>query len=365
MTRRTSVVISLLSLAITPLIMTLAHATDKGAPVEVVAPQQRNIFQSVQLTGTVTSPQTATLSVATSGLVAAVHAEEGSQVQAGDLLLEVDAKLAQLQLESVIAKKSQASIALQDSQRRLEEARILIPNKSIAESTVRELEAEVAASQAVLQQAVADKAYQQELINRHQLKAPFAGVVSQKLTEQGEWLAPGAGVFELVGTENARIDFYVAENYLAKLNQDTAISFNLNVDPNKVYQGRIGAIVPVLDPAARTFLLRVLVDSTAGNIIPGMSVSALLQVPTDRQGIVVPKDALLRHRDGRVIIWAIEQRNGESFTVERLVETGVAFDGFIEIRQGLTLGEQVVVRGNEALQNGQKVMLINHNSSGQ
>ncbi len=333
----------------------VGHSSSVPVVVEQVTMQP--IYRSVQVTGTVTSPQVALLSLDTSGRVVSVYADEGKQVSSGDILLELDEELAELQWQSARAKSEQVRVALRDAQRRLREARILISQKSVAETAVRDLESEVAEDQALLEQAIAESRFRQALLARHTLRAPFAGVVSKKLTEQGEWVEPGDGAFELVATDNLRLDFPVAEDYLTRITANTEVTFQLNADPGQVYQGRVGTLVPITDPGARTFLLRVLVDEDNSTIIPGMSVQARLQVPTGRTGLVVPRDAILRYPDGRVVVWTIE-KNSENYIVnENLVRIGETFDGHVEIREGLTPGIQVVVEGNESLRSGQPVFI--------
>ncbi|MBT8139724.1 MAG: efflux RND transporter periplasmic adaptor subunit [Gammaproteobacteria bacterium] len=330
-------------------------ATD--IPVAAQVAQSQPIFVSVQLTGTVTSPSNSTLSTSTSGLVESIYVEEGAIVEAEAVLLELDAKLVELQLKNMQAKYKQEKIAMQDAERRRDEAKTLFAQKSFSKSSLHLLESEVAEKQAVLQQAAANMELQKQILSRHRLKAPFAGVVSKKYIEQGEWLAEGDGAFELVATKNLRADFYVAEDYFSKIKEDSLVQIWSNANRENFYQGHISAIVSVLDPVTRTFLLRVKIDKTSREIVPGMSVNALLQVPTGRHGIVVPKDALLRYPDGRVIVWTVS-KNNEAWTVaERVVKTGESFGANVEVREGLTAGEQVVVRGNESLQNGQSVQL--------
>jgi RND family efflux transporter MFP subunit len=345
----------LLSLAF----IALATGADpqSGAPVQVEAAQQRPIVKQIQLTGTVTSPLVSSLSAATSGLVKTVHAEEGTQVAEGDVLLTLDAELVNRQLQAAEASVSQARNAKRDAERRLKEARTLAPKQSIAESAVRDLEAELAQDTAALQQAQAEAGYQRALLARHTLRAPFAGVVSSKTTEQGEWVQPGQSVFTLVATQNLRIDFAVAEDYLAQIAADTAVTYTLNADPERKYQGQVGTIVPVTDPNARTFLLRVPVENSPAVLTPGMSVRASMSVPTGRQGVVVPRDATLRYPDGRVSVWTVDVDADNPVVTEHQVRTGLAFDGMIEIRDGLQPGAMVVVQGNEALQNGQRVSI--------
>ncbi len=326
-----------------------------GVPVTVADAREMPIRQEVRVTGTVTSKQSARLSVATGGLVQAIRVEEGSAVNAGDPLLELDPELAQLQWEAARAGAEQARLALADARRRLSEAQTLAPQRSIAETAVRDLEAEAAEDAAFLARAEAQAGYQHALLERHILRAPFDGVISAKLTEIGQWVEPGQAVLDLVATSDLRLDFAVAEDFLARLTPDTEVAFQLSADPGQRYRGKIATVVPVADPGARTFLLRVHCEQCPAILAPGMSVVATLRLQTARTGVVVPRDATLRYPDGRVVVWSVAPGEDGPVAREHLVRTGLAFDGLVEIVEGLTAGQQVVVRGNEALQNGQRL----------
>lgn len=342
------------------LVLSAAAVAETGVPVVVSDVQQHAIFRPVDITGTVRSPQTAELSAATSGLIQRLYVDVGDRVAAGDLLLELDAELAQLEWQSARAQQQRAQAALDDAQRRLREAETLAPQRSIAKTAVRDLEAEVAEDKAELDRAAADAAYRGALLQRHQLKAPFAGVISEKLAEVGEWLNPGQGVLTLVALSGLHIDFAVSEDYLAAVTPAAEVEFTLNALPGKRFEGRVQRIVPVADPGGRTFLLRVLAAADAEGLVPGMSVRARLKIPEldDGPGLVVPRDATLRYPDGRVVVWVVDDTAGSPVARERLVQTGQAFDGLVEIRQGVRAGERVVVEGNESLKDGQALRLL-------
>jgi RND family efflux transporter MFP subunit len=341
----------LLVLLCSQLTTALAEEDARAVPVAVQTAQERAIQRVLDLTGTVTAMRSARLSAATSGLVAMLQVDMGSRVETGQLLLELDPELAQLQLDSALAQVEQAETGLQDARRRLAEARTLVPQRSIAESVVRDLEAEVAGDEAALHQAQAEAGYRRGILQRHQLRAPFAGVVSAKLTELGEWIDPGQPVLELVALDDVRLDFQVSEDYLADIRPDMTLTLSLSADPDRVIQGSVDTVVPVTDPGARTFTLRVLAHNPEKRLLPGMSVRARLHLDTGRSGLVVPRDAILRFPDGRVVVWTVEA----GLARENLVTPGLAFDSLVEIRQGLESGATVVVKGNEALQNGQPV----------
>jgi membrane fusion protein (multidrug efflux system) len=326
-----------------------------GVPVEIAPVEAREISRVVQMTGTVTSARDARLSVATEGLVTGLHVDAGSRVAKGELLLDLDAELAELQWQSALAGVDEARNALADAHRRLAEARSLAPKRSIAETLVRDLEAEVAEDEAALNRAQAEAGYRDGILERHQLRAPFPGVINAKLTELGEWVDPGQAVLHLVDTDALQLDFKVPEDYLADLGPDATVHFTLNADPGRVRDGRVATVVPVTDPGARTFLLRVHPLERDPMLRPGMSVRAELLVDAGRRGLVVPRDAILRFPDGRVIVWVVEAGSEGPEAAERVVRTGLAFDGLVEVSAGLEPGAQVVVKGNEALRGGQRL----------
>ena len=99
-----------------------------------------------------------------------------------------------------------------------------------------------------------------------------------------------------------------------------------------------------------------------------MSVNAILNIPTQRQGLVVPRDAAIRQPDGRVVVWTVEPspEQGEStlIAIENTVKTGETFADQIEITHGLTLDSRIIVRGNETLRNRQTIRISDGTQSG-
>ena len=318
---------------------------------------EQPILQQLQVQGTVTSARSAQLSAATSGQVESVMVDAGSQVMAGDVLLTLDAELAQLEVDAANARVDQARQALSDANRRLLEVRKLAPQQSIAETLVLDIEAEVAEDEALLREIQAQAALHQATHARHTVRAPFAGIVAAKLTESGEWVTPGQAIVRLISTSELRLDFQVAEDFLSLVGPQTGIDYTVGPDSDVRYVGLFATAVPIADRDDRTFLLRVTPQANNPGLVPGRSVSAILKIPTGRDGVVVPRDALLRYPDGRAVVWVIDGEGGELTAREMIVKTGLQFDGRIEVREGLNIGDRVVVQGNEALRPGQEVVL--------
>ena len=347
-------------LALLLLIPFVANAQEGTArPVDVSPATRAAVSQEIQLTGTVTARRSAQLSVSTSGLVTALKVDVGDRVERGSILLELDAELAQYQYDAADALVTQARRALEDAQRRLEEARSLAPQRSIAETEVRSLAAEVAEDAAAVDRAMADAGYRKGILDRHKLAAPFSGVITQRAAELGEWLTPGQPVLDLVATDQMWLDFQAPEDYLDSIAVGDPVNYYLAGPDSPAHPGKVETVVPVSDAATRTFLVRVVpnADRPGGEpgLLPGLSARAELSLETGARGVTVPRDAVLRYPDGRVIVWVVEASEQGSVARERRVEPGFTFDGRIEIRSGLAPGERVVVRGNESLRSGQAV----------
>lgn len=326
-----------------------------AAPVEVVTVAAETIHDSLSLSGTVTAERAAALSMSTSGLVNKLYVDAGYRVAAGDVLLTLDHELARYQWEAADAARLQADHALKDSRRRLLEAQKLAPQQSIAETLVKNLASEVLEDQAALQEAAAQTGFRYGILQRHTLRAPYSGVISARRVEQGEWVTPGAPVLDLVAIDGLRIDLQLSEDNLSNIEVLMPARFTLGAARETYYKAQVSVVVPVADPTARTALVRVVPVDDIASMWPGMSARVELQLDTGRSGMVVPRDAVLRHADGRVIVWVVTSSGDLTTVIERRVRSGRTFDGKVEIVSGLAMGDAVVVRGNESLRSGQTV----------
>ncbi|MDX1507859.1 MAG: efflux RND transporter periplasmic adaptor subunit [Woeseiaceae bacterium] len=325
-------------------------------PVNVDVAEERPIVRTVRVNGTVTSQNAAMLSPSVGGLVARFNVDAGDQVAAGDILVELDAELQTLELRRREAELRQVEAALADSRRRLNEAERVRSSNAIAESEIETRRATAERDAAALAAAQAAVEQQRSIVRRLAVKAPFAGIISQRLAAVGEWVSPGDALVELIETDNLRFDFRVPQEFYEDISLQTAVDLASDAAPGFRADGRIIAVVPVKDAGSRTFLVRV--EANSGDhpaVTPGMSARGVLKVDARRAGVVVPRDALLRYPDGRHVVWIVDDTQEIPVVRERSVETGLMFDGLVEIRSGIRPGDIVVTRGNEALQEGQQV----------
>lgn len=342
----------------------LASGLARGEAVPVTATDAvvGEIVNSVRLSGTVVAPRAARVSTAVAGLVERVAVELGDRVQAGDILVQLDDAIAEHDVAQSEAAIDEAEAELADARRRLRIAERLAPRGNMPESEFDARKAQVRIATAVVERLKSEAARQRENLRRHSIMAPFAGVVAEKATEVGEWVAPGTAVAELIALTDLRVDIPVPEKYYPQLQADMPIQLEFDALPGQHLKARRIAMVPVSDPVVRTFTLRVRPVEDTVALTPGMSARVMLQLVTGERGIVIPRDAVIRYPDGRTTVWVIKEAEGKTTVAERQIRLGRAFDNRVHIREGLDAGESIVLKGNESLLPNQRVRLIDESS---
>jgi RND family efflux transporter MFP subunit len=326
------------------------------APVAVAEATRAAIVDPVRLNGTVVSPRVARVSGEVEGRVARMEVALGDPVEAGAPLVRLDRDFGRLDLDAAAAETREARARLADARRRLEDGERLAADDTLPRNEVEVRRLAVRRAEARLARLETAEAYQRERLARHVIRAPFAGVVAERIAEAGEWVEPGTAVVELVATDRLLVEVPVPQRYFGAVTEDATARLRFDAAPGRTVPAEVAARVPVSDPTARTFRLRLRPEAEGLALTPGMSARVTLRLETGEEGITIPRDALVRYPDGRTTVWVVEP--GDPPTVaERQVRIGRSFDGRIVVTGGLGAGTRVVTRGNEALSPGQQVRL--------
>jgi RND family efflux transporter MFP subunit len=155
-----------------------------------------------------------------------------------------------------------------------------------------------------------------------------------------------------------RIDFQVPQEAYPNVSIGMSVTVRLDALPGREVPGHVIGIVPRSHDELRSFLLLTRLDEADARIVPGMSARGILRLEGDRDGVVVPRDAVLRHPDGRITVWVLKRAGDETTVNERVVAIGRSFAGLVEITDGLAADIEIVLRGNERLQENQRVAIV-------
>jgi membrane fusion protein, multidrug efflux system len=327
-------------------------------PVTVVEPEVGQASQTLSLSGNLIARQSSRLSPQVAGLVAEIVVDAGDRVSAGDVLVRLDARSAKLEEDRAEAVVAEAMAALAEAERLRDEGRRLVKDRFVPETEVQAREAGVLQAQAAVARARSELEIARHRRALHAIEAPFDGVVSQRLAETGEWVDTGTAVLELVAVEDLWLDVRVPQRYWTRIDGDTALAAYADTAPDRPLDARVEARVPVNDPAARTFLLRLLVHDESGSITPGMSARVRIELPGGAAVTLVPRDAIIRYPDGTTTIWTIHQAAGQDVAREVQVELLRMVGDRAELAGEFDPRVPIVTRGNEALSEGEAVRIV-------
>lgn len=334
----------------------LAVAVNAGEPaktaaalaVRVVAPTTESWPVRIHADGDIAAWQEASVSCAGSGLrILALRAEIGDQVQAGQVLAELDTASLQAQMTAQEAEVAQAEASLTTASadaRRAEELRaggtLTAQQTTQYLSTERSAQGRLAAARALLE-------VQRLALERSRVLAPDDGVVTARSAVLGEVVQSGAELFRMIRKGRLEWRAEVVADDLARIRPGQAASVAL--PGSAAVQGTVRSLAPTLSTRTRTAI--VYVDLPAGAARAGMFASGEISAGDPTPALTVPASAVLV-RDGRSLLYTVE----EGSTVrERRVTTGRRGSERIEITAGLEAAARVVASGGAFLGDGDRV----------
>ena len=351
------------------LLWTAAHSQSAPVPVVVDSVIQADASDELSLTGTATARRTSMISPFSDGLVMEMRVDIGDSVAAGQVLARLDDVIAGHELATAAASLEQARAELRDAIRRREEAGRVHADNLIAASVYESVVAEADIRQAAMERLESEYALQAEIVRRHTVLAPFAGVIAGKFAEEGQWVQRSQALFELVETRVLRIDVQVPQTWFGNVTVGTPATVRFDALPGADFEAVVSTLVPISDPSARTFLVRLDLDNKALTLAPGMSVRVVLRPDNTKRNnaLHVPRDALVRMEDGNYSLWIADSQGGDVISRQTTVSV-LRFNGrFAVIAESagsdtVKVGDQVIVRGNESLKPGDTLRVVESGS---
>jgi RND family efflux transporter MFP subunit len=349
---------------------TLALA--QSATVRTASVTEEVVQNHHRVTGSLQAVSRASVATQEAGLIEAVLVDEGDSIAAGQIIARLDARRLSAQLEEARAERANILALVAQREAELEFARFDRDRVASAHqqgaATAREVsETETSLGVRTAQLDAARK--QVDSIERRvelleirledmTVRAPFDSRVVLRHIEPGEWIEPGQPLVTLISTGLIEARLEVPERFAESLlhGGENQLYVELSTDGRSLPSIRVRP-VPDIDPRARTFQVFVTLSNDAGDLAPGMSVSAWVPTSDKRLALLAPKDAVVR--DGKnAYVYRVTE--GETATAQQSPVTVLFSSGnqlAIDAGSGLAPGDRVIVEGNERLMPGAPVTL--------
>ena len=294
------------------------------------------------------------------GIVTTLHFQSGDTVEEGDLLLELDSDTEAAQLARLEAESELAELTRKRRER-------LFELNSLSKADLDE-----AVSQANVARA-AVKA-QRALLEQKRIRAPFSGKLGIRRVSIGQFVDAGTPMVALESVDPMEVDFSLPEGELPKVSPGQGVKVRVDGFPKEVFEGEILALESRVDSNTRNFDVRARLPNADGRLRPGQFARVEIDLPGQREVIVVPRTAVKYNSYGSSVF--IVQQDPDKgpppenpnpnmpphtdlMVKQRFVELGEARGDFVEVVKGLEGGEKIATTGLLKLRNEMPVIINN------
>ncbi|MDX1643685.1 MAG: efflux RND transporter periplasmic adaptor subunit [Thermoanaerobaculia bacterium] len=315
---------------------------DPRVPVRIETVRAMPLEERLNATGTVLPNEAVEVVSEIAGKVEAILFEEGARVASGAVLVRLDRSTLEAERDRA-AHRHSLLLRQEERQRRL-----------LGEGLISTEEYDFTAGELAV--ARADLELREALLDKAEIRAPFAGRVGLRLVSPGSYVSSQTRVTTLQQLDPVKVEFSIPESYARDVEAGDRIRFRVQGIDDR-FEGEVYAREPAIDPETRGLRLRARAANPDGRLIPGAFAEIELTIRSVDEALAVPSIAVLPEMGGKKLFVLEDGR-----AVARPVQTGIRTTDRVEIVDGLAPGERIIVSNVARLSSGTEVRL---ESSGQ
>ena len=368
---------------------TSAAALPEPAPVtiQVAEVRSQSIDRFLRVTGSLAADEQADVAAETGGRVIGTPVERGTRVAAGAVLIrlspteadaslrEADANAAQLEARlGLVAGQAfdpvrvpdvlNAKASLDWAEADFNRIKALVDQKVVSQAEYEQRLTAVQAARQQYQTALngAQQSYRSLQAARARVdmarkssadtvvRAPFAGIVAERLVSTGDYVTRGMKIATVVRIDPVRVELTVPEQYLSLVKAGQAVRLSVDAYPGEVFTAKVRFVSPALKTNQRALTVEAIAENVDNRLKPGLFVTALLQQPSPAPALLVPASAVETVAGtSRVFVLAGDK------VEERIVTIGETSGDGVELATGIKAGERVAANPRGKLADGVRV----------
>lgn len=366
---------------------TAATATPSAVAVSATAAAEQPITRFIRATGSLMAEEQADVAAEIAGRIVATPIERGTVVSEGTVLIRVSPSEADAQVKEAEANAAQIEARLgmgagapfdvdkvpevqtakashDLAQNEFNRIKSLLDQRVVSQSEFDQRRTQMeatrqqyeAARNGAAQQFQALQAARARVALAHKsladttVRAPFAGLVGERLVSVGDYVTKGMKVAVVVRVNPLRVQLTVPEQFISSVKVGAPVVFQVDAYPGREFTGTVRYVSPTLETNRRALTIEAVVPNQSGDLKPGLFATARIDQPDKTPAVMVPAAAVLTQA-GTSRVYVV---NGDHVE-ERIVTLGQPADALIEIATGLKAGEKVATQNVGQLFDGAKV----------
>jgi RND family efflux transporter MFP subunit len=311
----------------------------KITPVTVETLQPTDFQHFVNVQGRLEAKDMVMVSAKMGGQITQITVKEGDFVSAGQTLAILDKETMEKSIDE-ISKGLEIANTLYDKQKALWDQKIGTEVQYLSAKNNKEsLEKRLATLRSQMKQLI--------------VTAPFSGVIDEIYAKNGSLAAPGVPLMKLVNFSNMKAKANVPDIYITRVQKGDKVVINFP-DINEKVNGTITFVAQVVDPLTRSFTIEASFSNPGNRYKPNMLAVIEINDETKKDAIVVYENFIQNSENGKLVFVAIGTGTTKTASA-RYVETGLTYNGKVEIVKGLQAGDLLITQGYQDLVDGQHI----------
>ncbi len=322
--------------------------TIDGVLVRVRPVTRKDLAFSVSGAGSVQPHRRVTLSAEVAGRVLAIPVVEGMSVQPGELLVRLDDREVRLAIEEARSSISREQVDLARGEK--ERSQRLFDDGALTRSALNQAKTHYLSLDSAYRTAQARIAQLRERAEKARVTAPIGGTVARVLVNAGELAGPGTPLLVLEDASQVLVVVEVSDREVVKLRPLQVVEATSDAFPDRIFQGVVDKVASTANPVSKGFEVEARVGNSDGSLRSGM-ITSIRVLHEKRSSLVVPAEALMAETDRRAQVFVVKEGMAHSVTIL----LGGRLDRDVEVTDGLQEGDEVIVFGQEQVEDGQAV----------
>lgn len=310
------------------------------ASVDVVAVEPRVLSRRLPLSGSIAPFVQATVKSKVGGEVEQLKLREGQDVREGEVIARVDTRNLQAQYdrEAAAVEKARADLGLAKLNR--DKNRTLLEQKFISQNTFEQTESAYAGSVASFKLAEAEARVAKINLDDAVIRAPFSGTIAKRLVQPGEKVSPDSAIVNLVDLKQMVLEAAVPAAEIPAVRVGQKVRFRVGGFGDRVFEGEVQRINPMTADGSRAIPIYIAVPNADTALKGGMFAQGELMLNSTQPVLAVSQRAV-RDEAGASYVYVLR----DDKIVRTNVKVGPRSEGemFVEVRDGLRAGDQVIV----------------------
>jgi len=316
-------------------------------PVETAAVVQERVADRFEAVGTIEAAEAITVVSEIDGLVVSLPFREGSAIQRGGLIAQLDDAQLRAEVERAEAIRDQARGTYN-------RVKAVVDQGAGAPQDLDD-------AAAALKVAEANLALAQSRLSKTRITAPFSGVLGARRVSPGAFIRAGQAITDLAKLDELRVNFSAPERYLGQLRPGAEVNISTTAYPGYVIKGRIDVVDPVLDSGTRSARIVARVRNPGGKFRPGMSANVSAVLSQRQKALTIPSEAIFSEGD-QSFVYVVKP---DSTVTRSALTLGTRLPDAVEVVKGLEPGMTVVRTGHQKLFEGAKVIPVSNRPGGE